>query len=340
MLLRPSAFLQAQVREEPLHVLNVNRLRSPRSLWRIIRAALWAKHAGFDVAHIFFNDSAIVFPILLNLLGIPVVVSRRDLGIWYTGSNLPILRIVARFVDAVIANCEAVRQAVISQEGFPAKRVFVIYNGVRRKVASVATIRREDFGVPDAASLIVLVANLRPLKRVGDAIRALPLIRKAVGEAHLLVVGEDRRGAVGDSHRFELETLATRLAVADQVHFAGKMGDPMPAIALADVCVLCSETEGLSNVVIEYMLAGKPVVATEVGGNAELVVDGETGILVAPGDASGLASAITAVLHAPVMAKSMGEAGWRRALELFAPSRMVAQHLNLYETLGRGLRDG
>ncbi len=333
-LLRPSAFLQRELRGIPLRVLNIHRLRSIRGLWRIAAAAWWARQAGFQVAHIFFNDSAIVFPPLLKLLGLKVIVSRRDLGFWYTPGNLRVLRFAATFVDCVIANCEAVRAATVGAEGYSRERVQVIYNGISREISPARAAQRGDYGVPEGVPLIVLVANLRPLKRIGDAVRALACTQGPVGiTPHLLIVGEDREGINGESHRAELEGIGREVGVFDRLHFAGKMPDPMPVISLADACVLCSETEGLSNVVIEYMLAGKGVVCTSVGGNPELVLEGQTGRLVPVGDVARLASALTDLLSDPPRARQWGEAARQRALDLFAPSVMIERHQQLYEAL-------
>jgi glycosyltransferase involved in cell wall biosynthesis len=107
----------------------------------------------------------------------------------------------------------------------------------------------------------------------------------------------------------------------------------MPAIALADTCLLCSGTEGLSNVVIEYMLAGKPVVCTAVGGNPELVLEGETGRLVPVGDVPALAAALTEVLGDPSRVRQWGLAARQRALELFSAPVMIERHQRLYAEL-------
>lgn len=334
ILLRPSVFLQREVIDVPLRVLNIERLRSLRSLCRILGAAWWARREGFQVAHIFFNDSAMVFPPVLKLLGIKVIVSRRDLGFWYTSRNLRVLRFSNRFVDAVVANCAAVRDAVLGAEQCPSEKVEVIYNGVRRILGPSCTKGRRAFGVPEEVPLIVLVANLRPLKRVGDAIRALAEVDCYAGNApHLLVVGEDRDSAGAASHLAELKEIARDLCVNDRVHFAGKVEDPMPAISLADVCLLCSETEGLSNVVIEYMLAGKPVVCTAVGGNSEIVLDGRTGRLVPVGSIGKLAAALNEILNDPVLARTWGELARKRATKLFNSAEMVEQHQQLYAKL-------
>jgi glycosyltransferase involved in cell wall biosynthesis len=332
-LLKSSEFLQARVTDAPLETLGVVRLRSPRSLWRVFAAALRARTRGFDVVHLFFNDVSLVFPPLFRLFGIPVIVSRRDLGFWYTPGNLRLLRINARLAAAVVANCEAVRDAVIGAEHYDPRKVRVIYNGIGRNPSAARRDVRTELSVSADARLIIIVANLRPLKRIDDAVRALAVIGYGLESAHLVVAGEDRVDAAGRSVRAQLETLAAQLHVHDRLHFLGKIAEPLPVIRAADVCVLCSETEGLSNTVIEYMLAGKAAVCTRVGGNSELVIEGRTGHLVPVGDVQALAGAVSGLLRDPARARVYGEAARHRALELFRPEAMVGHHEALYTEL-------
>jgi len=336
LLLRHSEFLREHVPADQLKILDMQRLLSLRSILRLIKAAWWARCAGYKVAHTFFNDSSIVFPLPLRLLGIRVIVSRRDLGFWYTPRNLPLLRLVARGVDRVVANCEAVRTAVMRNEKYPASRVEVIYNGIGRELQAGGTLTRSEFSIDDAAHLIVIVANLRPLKRIGDAVVAVARLQVLVGDTHLLVVGEDRPSDGGQSHQTELQQRAQELGIADKLHFAGKMSDPMPVIVLSDLCILCSETEGLSNTVIEYMLAGKAVVCTDVGGNGELVVDRQTGYLVPVGDIDAITAAAARLLGDRQHAASFGQQARQRALAMFTAQSMVQKQTRLYERLANG----
>lgn len=335
LLLRPSPFLQANLKDTPLEVLNVSRLKSLSGLRRIWSAARRARQAGFRLAHIFFNDSAIAFPLPLRLAGLRVIASRRDLGFWYTRGNLPLLRFNARFIDSIVANCKAVKDVVVAQEHYRAERVQVIYNGITRSEprSDVAAARS---GLPDAARTIAIVANLRPLKRIVDAITALAQLGPDAADVNLVVVGEDRDNDGGTSHRQELEQLAASLGVAGRVRFTGKLSDPMPVISASSVCVLCSETEGLSNAIIEYMFAGKPVVCTDAGGNAELVQDGVNGYVVRIGDPSALAAALRRVLESPALSQQFGSKSAEIALSLFDPQSMVHQHMRLYDRLVAG----
>jgi glycosyltransferase involved in cell wall biosynthesis len=336
MLLRPSQFLGERVPEEQLKVLGIESVLSPRSIFKLLKAAWWARRSGFAIAHIYFNDSAIVFPMLLKLLGIKVIVSRRDLGFWYTPGTLRVLRFVSHWVDRVVANCEAVKAMVIRSEKFPPERVDVIYNGIGRDTEGNGVATRAEFGIADDARVIVVVANLRPLKRIDDALSMVAGLQARIGDSHLIVVGEDRGGKSGTSHREELRARAAALGVADKLHFAGKLANPMPVIALADLCVLLSESEGLSNTVIEYMLAGKPVICTDVGGNGELIVDAETGHLVPVGDIEAMTRCAEDLLRDRARARLYGERGRQRALSMFTAQTMVRKQSALYESLASG----
>lgn len=330
LLLRHSEFLERHLGREQVRVLEVERLRSPGNLGKILRAARWARAAGFQVAHIFFNDSALVFPLPLALSGIRVIVSRRDLGFWYSRANLPLLRFNVRFVDAVVANCAAVSKIVVASEGYRPAKVRVIYNGITRQLA--AHEARAEWGLPAGAQILVLVANLRPLKRIGDAIRALARVANEHTRAHLFVVGEDR-DAGGRSHREELQALAQSLGVLDRVRFTGKLADPMPLICAADICMLTSQTEGLSNAVVEYMFSGKPVVCTDAGGNAELIRHEHNGYVAPIGDVDAIAAGLRSLLADARLRDTFGARSAERARALFDPQRMITDHERLYQEL-------
>jgi len=337
LLLRPSAFLETAAGDTPVKVLGVWQLRSLRSLWRVLKAALWARRSEYDIAHIFFNDSSLVFPWILKLLGIRVIVSRRDLGFWYTPLQLRILRWNRSFVDRVVANCKAVKDVVCEDERYDSKCVRVIYNGLVREPGELdRDTGRRALGIAAQAEVLAIVSNLRPLKRIDDAIRALAVVRRRHPRAILVIAGEDRAYDSGPSLRASLEALAETLDVRDAVRFLGAVTDPMPLIVSADVCLLVSQTEGLSNSIIEYMAAARPVVCTNVGGNAELVAEGKTGHLAAVGDIDQLAASIVQLLRDSQQARAFGKEGQRRALEMFSPATMVAQHADLYSGLARG----
>jgi glycosyltransferase involved in cell wall biosynthesis len=336
VLLRPSEWLQTHATDVPIRVLDIKRLRSWSSLRKILATIFWARRGGFQMAHIFFNDSALVFPPLLKLTGVRVIVSRRDLGFWYTPANLKLLRFNAFFIDAVVANAHAVKAVVQHNEDFAEDKIHVIYNGIRRVAGEPSRGLRDQLDIPPTAPLLAIVANLRPLKRIDDVIRALAKQHGEGRHAHLLVIGEDRPGKNNHTHRQELKELAISLSVEKRVHFIGKVTDPMPLLMQASICLLCSETEGLSNAIIEYMLAGCPVVCTDVGGNVELVQHENNGFIVPVGDIDAISAALDTLLSDSELLRQMGEQSKHRAQSMFLPSAMVDAHVRLYARLQKG----
>ena len=334
MVLRSSPALE-ELSDTPTSVLGLRSLASLGALgalWRLVRRA---RAAGADVAHLFFNDTSIACPIPLKLAGIPVIVSRRDLGFWYTPGILRLLRMNRGAVSTVVANSLAVKREVVRQERYPESRVTVIHNGWRRReVREDGAQVRGVLGIPAAAKMLLIVANLRPLKRVDDAIRITALALRGDPDVWLAVVGADRSGAAG-SERERLASLARELGVADRVVFAGSLADPWPVICACDVGLLCSETEGLSNTLIEFSAAAKPAVCTSVGGNEEVVADSRSGFVYPVGNFDQAAAWVTQLLRDPELRRRMGVVGRQLVASQFGIDQMVESHLRLYATVAR-----
>jgi glycosyltransferase involved in cell wall biosynthesis len=155
-------------------------------------------------------------------------------------------------------------------------------------------------------------------------VHAFAAIRRRHPTAHLVLVGS------GDADR--CRSAARALDLERCVHFVGGVADAVPVIRHFTVGVLCSESEGFSNAVIEYMGTGKPTVCTNVGGNTELIREGETGFLVAPGDIAALAERISFLLTHPALAATMGRAA-RESAGQFTVGRMADAYMNLYRRL-------
>ena len=332
-LLREAPTLESALPDVPRVVLGLRSLRSPSTLGALWKLMRWARARGSQVAHIYFNDASIACPAPLRLVGLPVIVSRRDLGLWYTPGNLPLLRLNRHAVSTVVANAEAVKRHTIEQEHYPEHKVVTIYNGWRGRAADSDRLAvRQELGIPADARILLTVGNLRPLKRVDDAIRILAHAKARFDDVWLCVVGADRPGS-GGSEKQRLQGLASELGVAERVVFTGARENPWPIVQACDIPMLCSETEGLSNALIEYCAAGKPVICTAAGGNAEVVLDGVTGFVFQTGDVRYAAEKVMRLLGEPVLAASMGEQGRQRVSQQFAVDGMVDQHLKLYRTL-------
>ena len=223
----------------------------------------------------------------------------------------------ARLCFAIVAVSAATRDDLVRQ-GYPSERLVVVHNGIEPAV-DVAPVRLAD------GPTVLEVARLAEVKGQRTLLEALVNL-----QATAVLVGRDleQEGAYERVLRVDAE----RLGVADRTVFAGYRDDVPALLAGCDVVCLPSRAEGLPLVVLEAMAHAKPVVATPVGGTPELVVDGETGLLVPPGDADALTEALAALLGDPDRARRLGEAGRERVLAEFSAARAAERVLALYAT--------
>jgi len=149
-----------------------------------------------------------------------------------------------------------------------------------------------------------------------------------VPEAAFLLAGE---GELKDS----LRALATEFGIQNSTYFLGRCEKIAELLGVSEICVLSSKAEGFSNSILEYMAAGRPVVATNVGGASESIVEGETGYLVTSGDDEAMSARLISLLREPQKAKAMGEAGKRLVARKFSCEAQVAQTEELYNRLLR-----
>jgi len=218
-----------------------------------------------------------------------------------------------------------------------AAKVRVIPNGIDLKrfaPRAPSGLLRAALGVPPSVPIAVSVGRHVPEKGYRHLLGAAAMIERTRPGVHWILVGD---GGL----RAELEGEAGRLGLASRVHFTGSRGDVDDVVALADVFVLPSESEGFGRVLVEAMAMGRPVVATDVGGIPEIVLDGETGLLVTPADPGALADAVRALLDDPARAARLGAAGRTRAESTFNLGAHVDAVERLYDAvLGRVAPEG
>jgi glycosyltransferase involved in cell wall biosynthesis len=277
-----------------------------------------------DVIHAHKFGSNVWAALLGRALGIPVVIAHEHT--WsFEGQRARRLvdrHVVARFSDVVIAVSEADRRRMVADVGMPADRVVLIHNGIAGCPGGDGGAVRRELGLSDGAPVLVQTATLRPQKAVEVMIAATALVRRTHRDVRLLVAGEGDTAA--------LREVAAAHGAADAVSLLGPRGDVPDLLAAASVGVLSSDFEGIPLAVLEYMAAGLPVVATDVGGVPEIVRDGETGFLVAPRDPAALAERIGRLLDDAALAREMGERGRRRQQEAFSREAMVGAVTELY----------
>jgi L-malate glycosyltransferase len=308
----------------PVNILGINKLFSPGTLSAMVRFALALRKDGYRLVHIFFNDASLIAPLILKAAGIRVIISRRDMGFWYTPARLMVLRFNRFFIDRAVVNSIAVRNVTHQLEHIPVDKIEVIYNGYASKITGPSQDGTTTL-LPFRNSqtrIIGIVANIRPVKRIDDLIRAFRKVHDTQPDTRLVIVGS------GD--KAPLEQLAQELDLTEYVHFLGAQTEVIPLIRQFDVAVLCSDSEGLSNAIIEYIQSGVPVVCTDTGGNNELVINGVTGHLVPVGNIDMLAEKIRIVLDNPEQAMAMSRQASVQISELCNIDKMLAEHATLY----------
>ena len=222
-------------------------------------------------------------------------------------------------------------QRSLEAGGVLPERLRVLYSGLDLSVVPVHADGRQirqQFGIPVDVPVIGTVGNLFPRKGYEVMLRALPAILKSLPELHYLVVG-------GGNAAYEtlLRSLVKDLGVANRVHFAGFQDTVYSCLAAMDLYVHPALMEGFGIAVLEAMAMSKPVVATATGGLPEIVQDGETGIVVLPGDPDALAQSVSELLQDSARCRQLGEAGRARVATHFTVKSMMDQLVSGYGTL-------
>lgn len=299
-------------------------------LRQVRRFARYLSKERVDVIHTHDFYTNVFGMAAASLARIPVrVASKRETSGMRSRAQRAVERLAFRRAKAVLANSGTVRDRLIADGVAPAK-IRVIHNSVdlARFTAKrpSRTAIRAALGLPSARNtrIVALVANLRHhVKNVPMFLRVARRVIAELPSTHFVIAGEGQL-------RNDLQAVARQLNVIDNVHFLGRCQDVPSLLAVSDVCALTSHAEGFPNVVLEYMAAAKPVVATDVGGVREAVTDGETGWIVALDDDEAMAREVMALLKDPARARQAGLAGRRIVEEKFTPAAHVSAVLALY----------
>jgi glycosyltransferase involved in cell wall biosynthesis len=315
----------------PISEYSITTLLHPNTFWQQIRLAHYLRRQRVQVLHTYgFYASVFAVP-AARLARVPaIVVSVRDTGELLTESQRRAQRYACSLAHSVLVNAEAVRQWLVGQ-GCSDRKIRVIRNGIVFDAAAAGGRIRAEFGIPAEAPVVGMLSRLNRLKGVEFFLEAAAVLAGKFPNAHFLVVGDEPPQHPG--YKKELEGMAGGLGLGGRVTFTGFRKDIPEILANLTVSVLPSLSEGFSNVLLESLAAGVPVVATTVGGNPEIVEDGVNGLLVPPRDASSLAQAVGLILDNPFLARRLGDAGRRRIREQFSVQRMVDQTEQHYRML-------
>ncbi|WP_146403328.1 glycosyltransferase family 4 protein [Planctomycetes bacterium CA13] len=253
-----------------------------------------------------------------------IIASERCVDPWKTEAHFTIDRQLAKFTEAITTNSNGVVDFYASH-GIPRRLFRVIPNGIepRRPTNLDRAEVFERLNTDPSRKLILAVGRLWPQKRYRDLIWAAELLGTTREDISFVIIGDGPQ-------RGELLRFRDSVTKPDRVRFAGSRDDVNALLPHADVFWIASEYEGQSNSVIEAMQAGVPVVASDIPGNRDLVVDGETGSLVPLGDTAAFARQTNVLLDEPKRRKEFGAAGIQRIATEFTIEAMVAHHAKLY----------
>jgi glycosyltransferase involved in cell wall biosynthesis len=315
--LRPSGTYLDEV-DCPVLELGVGRLVSPSGWQGVRRLGGYIEEHGVEIVQSFFQDPTLVAMPAARMGGAPVrMVSFRDMGFWRTPVQEFLMRRAYPLATGFLANSMAVKHEVCRRDHLDPSRVKVVYNGVDKGPFPFVEHLENEIAVG-------IVGNLnREVKRTDLFLRAAARIAARHPEVSWHVVGD------GDL-RPRLEALAAELGIADRVVFAGRIADVPAYLARLAVGVMCSDSEGLSNAVLEYMLRGCAVIATAVGGNLEIVRDGQTGLLVPPGNVTALAGAMSRLIEEKTTRLMLSLKARNMVEENFSWSTCVEAHQEIY----------
>src|SRR6266545_2825587 len=302
----------------PVEIVRLRNLYGIRALAQAWACARRLRERGVDVVHTHDVYGNIWGVPMGRLAGAKVLASRR----WWKRTRrglLAVNRIAYQFAHWVLANSPAVAAMLQQEERVSPRKIATITNFlepaafVRRSTAAMADARRA-LRLPTDVPLVGIVARLAAVKDHATLLRAIALLPAGVQLEAALVGDGPERGA--------LERLATELGVGSRVHFLGELPPRPTAHELFDISVLCSLSEGSPNSVLEAMAVARPVIATRVGGVADTITHDVNGLLIAPGDARGLAAALARLASHSALRARLGAAA-QVAATGYTASRVV-----------------
>jgi len=295
---------------------------------QIVRMAALIRAEGVRVVHATDYKTNLLGLAAARLAGAKAIVSRLDLGHlrcgfgrWHRQAE----KLNARLADLVVANADAVREVCIREEGVNPENCVVVRNGLDLESFDAAAGRglQAPLPVPDGAPVVAVIGNLWPVKGHRTLVEAVARLPAELRRVRFLCAGEGPQ-------RDPLASRIAELGLMERVFLIGHRLDIPALLTRATAACLCSSAEGLSNALMEAMAARLPLVATRVGGNPELIRDGDNGFLVPPGDPDALAEKLVALLSAPELAREMGARGRRRVESGLSLERMAEGHGALY----------
>lgn len=301
-----------------LYHFPLDKLNSLDGLRQTLRIVKHVRAKRYDVCISFFEKADIINALLFPFAGIKHrISSRRDTGF----KNSDRIKMVYRYINKSFCRTFAPSKAVfdsIAEQGYSKQNIRLIYNGVDSNTFACngASSVRQELGISDDAFVMTMVASLFEVKNHSTVLNSVKMLRDANVPAHLLLAG---KGHLLDT----LKEQAQKLEIDAYVHFLGRRNDVQNILTGSDLFVLASHTEGLSNALLEAMATGLPAIASNVGGNPEVVIDKVTGFLVEPTDTNAYYEHAKALFESKPLRQQMGQAAVVRIQDTFTVRAMM-----------------
>jgi glycosyltransferase involved in cell wall biosynthesis len=309
-----------------LHIFRVVRVYGLSGFVQGFRFHRFLKDNHIDIILTYHFSSDLWGTFWGHLAGVKTIISnRRDMGFWRNGLHIGAYKLVNHWVSKIVTVSESIKQLVIKEEGVDPGCIEVIYNGVEvpEKNKKYLQELRAQLNLKHDDIVIMHVANLKPVKGHKYLLEAFAEISKQYPQVKLVLIGKDELNG-------QLQEMAKTLNILDKVSFLGKRDDITGLLSVADICVLPSLSEGMSNSILEYMAAEKPVITTNVGGNPELIKDGLNGLLVEKENSQQLKDALLVLINDQQKRFDMGFAGYERVKKEFSMPAMLSRYEHLF----------
>ena len=299
----------------------------PFILWRLIRII---KRERVDILHTFLYTANFWGRIAGQLAGVPIIIAgERGIDAWKKKFHFFIDRILSSRTDLIITNAECIKDFYIHNAHINPDKFKVIRNGKKldRFIVDVNKERKKsELKIPSDCSVVCTIGRLHPLKGCQFLLQAAKIVLEYDKNVIFLIVGDGMM-------RNQLESLAEQLQIGDYVRFTGFRRDIGEILSITDVFAFPTLSEGLPNVLLEAMAMRKPIVATNIDGNREIIEDNVTGILVPPKNPEKLADGVLRLLRDRKLATILGKSGYCKLEKEFAFDVMVQKIQNTYEEL-------
>lgn len=342
-LVAPDGELLDRARGQNIEAIPVQsyRARMVKNPLILLKGAFGTLRAGLELRWVVREESPDIVhanSIRSGLIAIIAVWNTSTKLFWHVRDNLPhnvvgrLIRTAAAWkVDQIIAISNAIRTNFASSPKLQAKTI-TVYNGIDVNQKPGKSIRQE-LGVQENRFVVAVVGQIAPWKRQHDAIAAFSNLVQNVPDSELWIVGEPKFRDENVVYEKDLHRQVEGLNLQDKVRFLGFRKDVMDIMMAIDVLLVPSENEPFGRVVIEAMLAGKPVIGTNGGGISEIIGHGRTGFLVGIGDISGIATTMVLLSSNKELQQTFGEQGRQRAIQLFSLDFITQQINRIYVDL-------